>query len=165
MFRKIKDFEESWKVETKFTQAILDALTDESLSQAINADHRTIGRLAWHICETFPEMMGQLGFSFGEFNRDVPKSAKTISETYAKYSKSLLEIITSEWNDDILEQEDNMYGLVWKKGITLLVMIKHEVHHRGQLTVLMRQAGLVVPPIYGPAKEGWKEHGMEPPVL
>jgi uncharacterized damage-inducible protein DinB len=28
------------------------------------------------------------------------------------------------------------------------------------MTVLMRQAGLRVPGIYGPAKEEWEEHGM-----
>jgi len=40
----------------------------------------------------------------------------------------------------------------------------HELHHRGQLTVLMRQAGLVVPGIFGPAQEEWTRYGMEPPA-
>jgi len=31
--------------------------------------------------------------------------------------------------------------------------------------VLMRQAGLTVPGIYGPAKEGWKDFGMEAPIV
>jgi uncharacterized damage-inducible protein DinB len=29
----------------------------------------------------------------------------------------------------------------------------HQAHHRGQMTVLMRQAGLTVPGVYGPARE------------
>ena len=165
MFTSIKDFEASWKSESKFTQSVIDVLTDASLSQAVNNDHRTIGRMAWHICETIPEMMGQLGLSFDEFNSEVPKDVKTISKTYAKYSKALLDQIVSGWSDETLQQEDNLYGEIWKRGNTLLIFIKHEIHHRGQITVLMRQAGIVVPSIYGPAKEGWKEYGAEPPVI
>ena len=54
-----------------------------------------------------------------------------------------------------------MYGQKWKKKFTLQALILHEIHHRGQITVLMRQAGLRVPGSYGPAKEGLerKRHG------
>jgi len=31
--------------------------------------------------------------------------------------------------------------------------------------VLMRQAGLRVPGVYGPAKEEWESYGMEPPLI
>gem|GEM_PF-5815448 len=56
--------------------------------------------------------------------------------------------------------EDNMYGEVWKKGQTLIYLLLHQTHHRGQMTVLMRQAGLKVSGIYGPAKEEWEAMGM-----
>ena len=32
------------------------------------------------------------------------------------------------------------------------------------MTVLMRQAGLKVPGVYGPAREEWAEFGMQPPA-
>jgi len=38
----------------------------------------------------------------------------------------------------------------------------HQAHHRGQMTVLMRQAGMKVPGVYGPSKEEWSAFGMEP---
>ncbi|HZG18224.1 MAG TPA: DinB family protein, partial [Candidatus Bathyarchaeia archaeon] len=53
----------------------------------------------------------------------------------------------------------------WKNGFTLRALLMHEVHHRGQMTVLMRQAGLTIPGIYGPAKEEWAAMGMEAPVV
>lgn len=43
-----------------------------------------------------------------------------------------------------------MYGEIWARGLTLFYLITHQAHHRGQMTVLMRQAGLPVPGIYGP---------------
>jgi len=46
-----------------------------------------------------------------------------------------------------------------------MFLIQHQNHHRGQMTVLMRQAGLTVPGIYGPAKEEWGNFGMEAPEM
>jgi uncharacterized damage-inducible protein DinB len=45
------------------------------------------------------------------------------------------------------------------------MIIKHIIHHRGQMTVLMRQAGLKVPGVYGPAREEWEKIGLESSVL
>ncbi|MDM7920662.1 MAG: DinB family protein, partial [Pyrinomonadaceae bacterium] len=64
------------------------------------------------------------------------------------------------WNDDTLLQEDNMYGETWTRGLTLFYLMAHQADHRGQMTVLMRQAGLPVPGVYGPSKEEWLAHGM-----
>lgn len=33
------------------------------------------------------------------------------------------------------------------------------------MTVLMRLAGLIVPDMYGPAKEQWTTFGLEPPQM
>ncbi len=164
MFRTMEDFKQGWEAESKITQSIFDALTDKSLSQSINNDHRTIGRIAWHICETITEMLPHIGLQYELIKPPVPTEAKIISEKYAELSKSLSEQV-ADWNDEKLLEEDDLYGEKWQKGKTLLILIKHEVHHRGQISVLMRQAGVVVPSIYGPAKEGWVDYKMEPPVI
>ena len=39
-------------------------------------------------------------------------------------------------------------------------LIKHIVHHRGQVTVLMRQAGIKPFGVYGPPKEDWIHLGV-----
>lgn len=53
-------------------------------------------------------------------------------------------------------------GVKWQNGASLRFAVMHQAHHRGQMTVLMRQAGLTVPEIYGPTYESWIEKGMEP---
>ena len=58
-----------------------------------------------------------------------------------------------------------MYGESWKRGFTLDVLVRHQTHHRGQMTVLMRQAGLRVPGVCGPAREDWAAYGQSPPVV
>ena len=167
MIHSIEDFTTLWKQESDETQKVLDAITDASLAQSISADHRTLGRIAWHITGTVREMMERTGLHVDGAEEDapVPTSAKVIAQTYAKSAKSLLEQVAKQWADASLTVKDEMYGEQWARGTTLQVLILHQVHHRGQATVLMRQAGLRVPGVYGPAKEDWAQWKMEPPAI
>ena len=89
-------------------------------------------------------------------------SAASLLECYQNASESLVEKLKANWSDSTLLEVDDMYGEKWKRGTTLNVLISHQAHHRGQMTVLMRQAGLKVPGFYGPSKEEWSALGMEP---
>lgn len=167
MFTSLQAAIATMQSEFDFTKKLFKALSDDSLSQAINEDHRTIGRMAWHITTTYPEMMGQIGLKFDSVSdKDkVPNTAKEIYETYCNVTDLLLKQVNENWTDNSLMEKDELYGEQWEKGRTLLILINHEIHHRGQITVLMRQAGLVVPDIYGPAKEGWTAYGAPPPKV
>jgi len=61
--------------------------------------------------------------------------------------------VARQWTDETLEVTDELYGREWPRGLTLAVVLYHEIHHRGQMTVLMRQAGLKVPGVYGPSAD------------
>jgi uncharacterized damage-inducible protein DinB len=167
MFTSIEDFKKNWTYESSCTRKLMDQLTDKSLSQQIANDHRTLGRLAWHITQTIPEMAGHTGLiiSGPEPAVPVPSSAEEIKKAYDAAASSLLEQVISSWDDKTLQIEDDMYGEKWKRGSSLAMLISHEVHHRGQMTVLMRQAGLRVPGIYGPSKEEWGQYGANPPEI
>jgi uncharacterized damage-inducible protein DinB len=167
MLRTSADFTALWKHESGETQKVLDTLTDASLAQSVANDHRTLGRVAWHITGSIKEMMEKTGLHVQgpAENAPVPSSAKTIAQTYAKSSQSLLDEIRKHWTDASLAQKDSMYGEEWARGTTLQVLVLHQVHHRGQATVLMRQAGLRVPGVYGPAREDWAAMHMEPPAI
>jgi len=167
MFHTIDDFVQSWTFESASTQKQMDQLTDKSLSQSVASDHRTLGRIAWHIVTTIPEMMSHVGLKISEidFKAPVPKTAAEIKKAYAAVSKQVLDQVKAGWNEGTLQIEDEMYGEKWKRGNTLLILIKHEVHHRGQMTVLMRQAGLKVLGFYGPAKEEWVNYGAPAPEV
>jgi len=168
MFTTIQDFLQAWNTESALTAKVLDSMTDESLSTKVSEGHRTMGRIAWHIATTIPEMMFYTGLKLNELLRPdapIPDTARTISDTYKTVSIALVEKIRQDWTDESLEIEDEMYGEKWKRKLTLNALIHHEIHHRGQITVLLRQAGIKVPSIYGPAKEDWHEYGMDAPEI
>jgi uncharacterized damage-inducible protein DinB len=167
MFTKIEHFDKTFEFESGATHRVLSALTDASLSQAVAPGHRTLGRIAWHIVTTYPEMLNQTGLNLRAVSKDapVPSSAKEIADSYRAVADELRNTVKSTWTDATLGVADNMYGEEWMRGTSLLILMKHETHHRGQMSVLMRQAGLVVPDIYGPAKEGWVNYGATPPEI
>jgi len=113
------------------------------------------------------EMMRRTGLDVKGPAEDtpVPEHAADIAAAYEEAAASLDEEIRLEWSDKSLESEDDMYGDRWKRGVTLLALLMHQAHHRGQMTVVMRLAGLKVPGLYGPAREEWASLGMQPPEI
>jgi len=162
MYKSISEFNEDWKNESQATQKVLNALTDESLGQAVYPDGRTLGRIARHITLTIPEMMGQTGLVFNSPDKksDIPVSAQIIAETYKSLANQLSNVLSENWTDAMLDEIIDIYGEKWSRSLVLQVLVRHEIHHRAQITVLMRQAGLKVPGLYGPSKEEWVAYGM-----
>lgn len=167
MFTSVAEFIDTWNHEKEFTHKVLAGLTDESLSQAVEPAGRTLGRIGWHLTQSMSEIMNRTGLHVGgpEESEAPPASASTIVDSYDVSAQSLQDEVQKTWTDDKLHEVDEMYGEKWKKGETLMVLVMHQAHHRGQMTVLMRQAGLRVPSFYGPAREDWATWGMPEPAV
>jgi uncharacterized damage-inducible protein DinB len=165
MYRTIQDFLNDWKYEREATLKTFKALTDTSLQQKVTDQGRSLGFLAWHITMTLGEMGGKAGLPVNAPPEDspVPAKASDIVVAYQQASDSLESIIQAKWNDAMLLDLIDMYGEKWTRAATLVSLVKHQIHHRAQMTVLMRQAGLNVPGIYGPSREEWSQFGMPAP--
>ncbi|SEO48675.1 DinB family protein [Paenibacillus sp. OV219] len=165
MFTRVQDFINDYSRESQGTQRLLDTLTDESLNGQIVTGFRTLGRLAWHLIHDDKGMLQQIGIKFKApaAHSEPPQSAAAIAQTYRETADAILEA-ASQWSDDKLQESHTLFGQTWKNGFTLIQFLKHEVHHRGQLTILMRQAGLPIAGVYGPSKEEWERMGMTAPL-
>lgn len=161
MYYKIDDFEKDWVYESEATIKLLKNLTDESLKQKVTDEGRSLGFLAWHITSSISEMMNRTGFNIESVDENCePETAAVILAAYEKSARAINENVKEKWTDASLSEEVNMYGENWSKGKILSVLVVHQIHHRAQMTVLMRQAGLKVLGIYGPSKEEWAQFGM-----
>jgi len=164
-FTSIASFVETWKWEAASTEKVFSALTDASLARSVAPGERTLGRIAWHVAATIPEMISRTGLPLAHLPAAPPATAAEILAAYRGASAAMLDAVSSRWKDADLAKEDDMYGEKWPRGVTLTGLVHHQVHHRGQMTVLMRQAGLRVPGTYGPAREDWSSMGMAPPEV
>ncbi len=163
MFVKIDDFAKEWEEELKLTEKVMAALTDDSLSREVIPGRRTLGDIAWHLVLSPHYMTGcGLVFDGAAGGKEVPASAAVIAEEYGKISRALLEAVKTQWSDDSLKETVEMMGENWANGATLRFTVMHQVHHRGQMTILMRQAGLRIPEVYGQTYDSWVEAGVEP---
>ena len=164
MVRKIEDFLDDWSYESEVTINILNAIPDDVLYKPVIGYSRTLGFLAWHIVGSIVDT-AKMGLEVDVLGYDdlQPKKISEIIDIYKKTSDKFLSEIKMKWNDGSLNIENNMYGEMQKNGSTLDMVIAHQIHHRGQMTVLMRLLGLKkVPGVYGPSREEWVTYGMEP---
>jgi uncharacterized damage-inducible protein DinB len=172
MFRRVEDFKTIWQQEAEKTLAVFEAITDAAAHQAVDGQHRDLRRMAWHLVETILELprnlglkvKGPVGLGPDGFIATPPPTMAEIIAAYRAVSDSLLDHMGS-WSNTELGRNFTLYGETWTGAFALYVLVSHQAHHRGQMTVLMRQAGLHVPSIYGPTKEGWAQFGMAAPKV
>ncbi|WP_307188678.1 MULTISPECIES: DinB family protein [Bacillaceae] len=154
MYRKVEDFIQEWKQESQLTLSVLQSLTDEKLGQAIEEGHNTLGWLGWHLTTSPVFFVGQLGLNLNvDLANKQPSSASVIKDSYDRVSKALLNAVEQVNSDAFMEEELEALGATFTKGAMLRLLLNHQAHHRGQMIVLLRQAGLTVPGLYGPTKE------------
>ncbi|MET3504088.1 DinB family protein [Halalkalibacter oceani] len=156
MYGTVEEFLNDWKEEADLTRQVLDKLTDASLSQAVSeAQPRTLGEIAWHIVQSVSVFLNHLGLE-----QEIPaveeSSAAAIVKAYSSTSESAIAEFTRKWagQDNKLVEEVKLFGFIDTTYAGVLdKLVRHQIHHRGQLTILMRQAGLVAPGVYGPNEE------------
>lgn len=167
MYVTISDFIKEWNKEAILTQKVLDGLTDDSLKQQVYPEGRTLGRILWHFTTSIPNYLNKFGVKMDQVDNaeNVPKTAKEIAETFKRVSDQAAEAIEQQWTDDSLKQIQIAFGREETNASILMGLIKHIVHHRGQATILIRQAGLKPFGVYGPPKEDWIPLGMGNPPL
>lgn len=154
MYRTVNDFLTDWANASGGTIKVLDAMTDDKLNQAIAEGHNTLGWLGWHLSGAIVYFAGQVGLDVtldGDITA-IPDSAVEIRNAYEKISAELKNAVENLTDEQIVENVDS-HGQLVPRGALLRMMIDHQTHHRGQMTVLLRQAGLKVPGIMGPTKE------------
>jgi len=160
MFNTINEFKQAWDNEAQTTMKVFDYLTDEGIAQKVTPGTRSLGFLGWHLASSLQELPTQIGMK-DESPLDPnyePQNVQEIKEAYSKANEMLKNFLTT-LNNETLKQEFDIYGERWSADFLLTALITHQIHHRGQMTVLMRQAGLKVPGIYGPSKEEWVNYG------
>ncbi|GKU82891.1 DinB family protein [Niallia sp. NCCP-28] len=155
MYRQVNDFLADWSLQAEGTIRVLEAITDEKLDQAIVEGHNTLGWLGWHLATTPTFFAGLVGVKVPvELNRnEIPQSAKEIAESYKKVAEELKAAVEKTLTDEMINETVESFKGPVPRGALLRTLIDHQTHHRGQMTVLLRQAGLVVPGVMGPTKE------------
>jgi uncharacterized damage-inducible protein DinB len=155
MYSTIQEFVEDWTHESALSLKVQRALTDASLQQKSDPEGNSLGKIAWHMVV----MLGMSGAALGlevdapPRGTEAPTSARTTADAYEKAARSLAEQMAAKLKDNQLGEEVSYFGRTLPRTRVLRSLVRHQVHHRAQMTTLMRMAGVVVPSIYGPSRE------------
>jgi uncharacterized damage-inducible protein DinB len=147
--------------EAHTTRRVLERVPDAQLTWRPHKKARTLGELALHVASvpgTVAAIASQSQIQAPQFTDPSPKNASelipALDEAVAK-AKSLLggmddAALNSMWR---MMQGDREVFAVPRVALLRSVMLNHWYHHRGQLTVYLRELGVPVPSIYGPSAD------------
>lgn len=155
MYRTLNDFVQEWERNCGGTLAIFESITDAKKHAAIVEGHSSLESLGWHLTTSPAYFMGQVGLSLEiELNpKNTPATISEIVSIYKSVIDNVVKVAKENLSDEKLLTEVNSHGRLTPIGALLRVMVDHQTHHRAQMQVLLRQAGLPVPGVMGPTKE------------
>ena len=149
-------------MEAATTRRVLERVPDAQLDWKPAAKSRTLGQLAWHIAVN-PGAVASLASTtpvqFPGVTADPsPKSAAELIpalDASVKQAKDLLTgmddaAMMATWT---LMGGDRQIMALPRVAFLRSIMLNHWYHHRGQLSVYLRELGVPVPSIYGPSAD------------
>jgi len=149
--------------EAQTTRRLLERVPDNHLAWRPHEKARTLGQLGVHVA-TVPAAVAELAASASP--AQIPQftdesDAKSASEMVRVLDQSVARVkqLLGSMNDtDLLATWRLMHGereLLALPRIAFLrsVMLNHWYHHRGQLSVYLRQLDVAIPSIYGPSAD------------
>jgi uncharacterized damage-inducible protein DinB len=147
--------------EAHTTRRVLERVPTDKLTWRPHPKARTLGELAWHVA-TVPGGVAELSLqSPAQAPQIGNPSPATAAELVPALDDSIAKAkqLLSSMDDETLMQTWRMLGgdreLLAIPRIALLrsIMLNHWYHHRGQLSVYLRQLGIAIPSIYGPSAD------------
>jgi uncharacterized damage-inducible protein DinB len=148
--------------EAQTTRRVLERVPDNQLSWRPHQKSRTLGELALHVAMV-PGAVAELVATQSTvqaptFTDLSPKSASelvpALDESIAK-AKMVLggmddTALMATWR--MMQGERELFALP-RVALLRSIMLNHWYHHRGQLTVYLRELDVSIPSIYGPSAD------------
>jgi uncharacterized damage-inducible protein DinB len=146
-----------WDREAKKTLEVLKLLPAGEYDFRPDPGGRSLGELAWHLAELAAYI--SFGIANGAFTEAKPPNIKrpmtieALAPGYERIHNEAVERLKHLKPGDLekemtfFDRSTTVSALLWD------AMLLHSIHHRGQLSLLVRLAGGVVPAIFGPTRE------------
>lgn len=137
------------------TRAVIAAIPVGKEDYTPDGKSMTALKLAWHIASADCWFLSSI--IAGEFkagDSSAPESVKTASDVIAWYDSNLpgvIEQANALTGEEVAKTLD-FFGKMQAPAVAFIsLMLKHSIHHRGQLSAYLRPMGAKVPGIYGPS--------------
>ena len=153
----VSDLLQELEQESQATRRVLERVPDDNLQWKPHPKSMNLGQLALHIASV-PGAIAEISRGSFDVKTPVPRpDATSTAEVLARLDESLERARTvlrgmsdaelaSPWR--MMNGSQELWSI--PRGAFLrTVMLNHWYHHRGQLTVYLRQTGALLPAVYG----------------
>jgi uncharacterized damage-inducible protein DinB len=147
--------------ETETTRRVLERVPGDRLAWKPHPKSMSLGQLALHVATTpggVSEMVRQSPFPVPQFTQPSATSAAELIPA--------LEQSVTKAKENLRAIGDSGLGQIWRVvdgdnelmampvgAVLRSIMLNHWYHHRGQLSVYLRELNVPVPSIYGPSAD------------
>ncbi len=148
--------------EAAATKRLFERVPEDKLSWKPHAKSRTLGELAMHIAQVPGGVSGMVlqdSVEIPSFESETTaKSRKelmqTLDEGLAVARKNLNKMDDAKMKSDWSAKKDGQTVMTMPRAAFLrMVLLNHNYHHRGQLTVYLRMLNVPLPSVYGPSAD------------
>jgi uncharacterized damage-inducible protein DinB len=147
--------------EARTTRRVLERVPEDQLGWKPHAKSMTLGQLALHVASVpgaVAEIAMQSPHPVPQFSQPSAKSAAELVPTLDKSVAKARELLggmddaalMSTWR--LMNGEREVMAMP-RLAVLRSIMLNHWYHHRGQLSVYLRQLGVPIPSIYGPSAD------------
>jgi uncharacterized damage-inducible protein DinB len=150
--------------ESANTRKMLERLPQDQFDWQPHEKSMSLIQLAAHIAE-IPDMFvvqaiteEELDFAKSKYSSPVIQSTEALLASFdANLARALttLQATTEEALNQIwtMRQGETVFAALPRKIVIRNLCLNHLIHHRGQLSVYLRLAGIPVPGMYGPSAD------------
>jgi uncharacterized damage-inducible protein DinB len=147
--------------EAKTTRRVLERVPDDQLGWKPHKKARTLGELALHVAGTpgaVATLASQSEIQEPDFRDASPASASelipALDESVSTAKRLLANMDDATLNGTWRMKRNGQEILAMPRAALLRsIMLNHWYHHRGQLSVYLRELGVPIPSIYGPSAD------------
>ncbi len=147
--------------EAQTTKRVLDRIPENKLAWKPHPKSYSLGQLALHIASVPGSVAAAVvpdSMEVPNFSQPEPKSRQEVLDTFNKSLESAKATLkkmddarlTSTWS---LTKNGKVLMSVPRIGFIRSILMNHNYHHRGQLSVYLRMLDVPVPSIYGPSAD------------
>jgi uncharacterized damage-inducible protein DinB len=157
----VADILQELEQEGPATRRVLERLPADKLPWKPHPKSMSLGQLAMHVA-SLPGNIAEISRTAFDIKTRVPRpEASSVGEVLTCLDQSMLRA-----RKVLAQMQDADLGLPWRMmdgerelwsipraAFFRSVMLNHWYHHRGQLTVYLRQTGASVPAVYGDSED------------
>jgi uncharacterized damage-inducible protein DinB len=156
---ELERFLNVWDYEAHNTVKLLRALPTTQYDFRPDPQGRSLGELAWHLAEGDAYMT--YGIENGRFSMDMkpptiarPRSVEQLAPGYERVRGEAVDRVRKLKPEDLDRSVPFITGQPMAiRDILWGALLRHGIHHRGQLALMCRLAGGCPPGLYGPNRE------------